>query len=295
MLNNKLELEPKRIQAMISLLDDTDTEVSAQVYKELYAYGKEVVMYLERAWEQTMDINLQRVLEELIHAIQLDEVKASLLRWYESPTHDLLEGVLIVNRYQYPEIHSEELVQQLEDLRVEVWRNLSDTMTAVEKVKVMNYVLYTTNRFSGNMSNPHDPQNFYLSQVLSSKKGSPILLGIIYLYIAQKLDIPVYGVDLPHHFVLAYAEPEMEAEERPADIKFYINVFNRGYLFNRGDIDGFLKQLGLQPQESYYNPCSTLDIVRRVLRNLVVYYQSTGNEGKAGEVAGLLKSISPED
>ncbi|KAF5277932.1 hypothetical protein FQR65_LT15898 [Abscondita terminalis] len=61
---------------------------------------------------------------------------------------------------------------------------------------------------SGNTANYHDPQNSYLNKVLESKKGNPITLACIYCVIAQRLDIPIYGVNLPKHFVLAYMNEE---------------------------------------------------------------------------------------
>ena len=67
-------------------------------------------------------------------------------------------------------------------------------MSPVEKVKLINHILYETHGFSGNTANHQDPQNSYLSQVLESRKGNQILLAVIYSIIAQKLDIPVYSI-----------------------------------------------------------------------------------------------------
>ncbi len=64
--------------------------------------------------------------------------------------------------------------------------------------------------FSGNTTNHQDPQNSYIGQVLDTKKGNQISLASIYSIIAQKLDIPIYGVNLPQHFILAYLDEDKE-------------------------------------------------------------------------------------
>jgi regulator of sirC expression with transglutaminase-like and TPR domain len=172
-------------------------------------------------------------------------------------------------------------------------------MSAVEKVKLINNIIYETHGFSGNTSNHQDPQNSYLSQVLESRKGNQILLAVIYSIIAQKLDIPIYGVNLPQHFVLAYVEEDPSELKSKSEndlennILFYINAFNKGFLFGRKDVDGFLKQLNLKPQHHFYEPCSNVEIIQRVLRNLISAYEKLSAVDKVAEVEEML-GIFPE-
>ena len=144
--------------------------------------------------------------------------------------------------------------------------------------------------FSGNTTNHQDPQNSYLSQVLETKKGNQISLAIIYSIIAQKLDIPVYGVNLPQHFILAYVDESKESEFE-SGILFYINAFNKGFIFGRRDVDMFLKQLNLKPDKQFYEPCSNADIVRRILRNLISAYETLGSTDKVNELTALLEIV----
>ena len=61
-----------------------------------------------------------------------------------------------------------------------------------------------------------------INAVLESKKGNPISMCVVYMLIAQKLKLPVYGVNLPSLFVLTY---------KKGDEQFYINAFNKGLNF----------------------------------------------------------------
>ncbi len=113
-------------------------------------------------------------------------------------------------------------------------------MSSVEKIKLFNHVFYNYFGFSGNTKNHHDPQNSYINQVLESKRGNQISLAIIYSTIAQKLDIPVYGINLPQHFILGYIDEGKQVEQE-FSVLFYINAFNKGAIFGKHDVDQFLQ------------------------------------------------------
>ncbi|OIQ65608.1 hypothetical protein GALL_528340 [mine drainage metagenome] len=74
-------------------------------------------------------------------------------------------------------------------------------------------------------------------------------------------------------------------------ILFYINAFNKGFIFGRSDVDMFLKQLNLKFDKQFYEPCSNADIIKRVLRNLISAYEHLGSAEKVLELNGLLGII----
>jgi hypothetical protein len=74
-------------------------------------------------------------------------------------------------------------------------------------------------------------------------------------------------------------------------ILFYINAFNKGSVFNRKDVDHFLKQLNISPDLSFYNPCSNIQIIKRVLRNLISAYEKQSNMVKSQEINTLLNML----
>lgn len=288
-------MDEKEVESLIKLLDDPDTEISNHVEERLLSYGNDVISYLEDAWSHSLDVILQERIENLVHKIQFSNVKRDLELWYISGAFDLLQGMLIINKYQYPDLDEQKIINQLEDIKRDIWMQMHYEMSPVEKVKLINHILYETHGFSGNTTNHQDPQNSYLNQVLESRKGNQILLAVIYSIIAQKLDIPIYGVNLPQHFILAYVEEESDNQYSDLNngILFYINAFNKGFLFGRKDVDAFLKQLNLKPANHFYEPCSNVDIVQRVIRNLISSYDKLSAPDKVAELEELL-AIFPE-
>ena len=292
-------MNPKEVESLIKLLDDPDTEISRHVEEKLLSYGNDVIEYLESAWAQSLDIILQERIENLVHMIQFRNVKRELELWHIGGSFDLLQGMLIINKYQYPDLDEQKIINQIEVIKRDIWMQMLYEMSAVEKVKLINHIFYGTHGFSGNTSNHQDPQNSYLSQVLESRKGNQILLAVIYSIIAQKLDIPVYGVNLPQHFILAYVDENpsentsVSQNDFENSILFYINAFNKGFIFGRKDVDAFLKQLNLKPLNHFYEPCTNVDIIQRVLRNLISSYEKLSAVEKVAELEELL-AIFPE-
>ena len=106
-----------------------------------------------------------------------------------------------------------------------------------------------------------------------------------YLLVAQRLNLPVFGVNLPNLFVLTF-RPELPGAE-----PFYINCYNRGLVLSRTDIEHYVAQLNITPNPIFFEPCSHLDIVRRAMRNLQMSFERLQEPVKATEVALLLSIL----
>jgi len=280
-------------------LDDPDQNVFNQVSTRFLSFGQEVIPVLEDAWEYSFDPLIQNRIENIIHQIQFDIIKDSLKEWMKPDNQNLLEGALLIAKYQYPDIDIVKVKKQIDQIKQDVWLELNDNLTALEKVKIINHILFDVHNFSGNTSNYHAPQNSYINNVLESKKGNPLLLSIIYTIVAQSLDIPIYGVNLPEHFILCYVDdqhmgvPSTEGNDG-SNVLFYINPFSKGAIFGQKEIEAFLKQLKLESHSIFYEPCSNLEIVRRLLRNLIASYEKLGYPDKSSELTRLLQSLGEE-
>ena len=273
----------KELKALVSLLDDNDDQVVAEVTDKIRSLGKEVIPYLEQEWENNFNPLVQRKIENLIHDLQYELLKYRITEWYESKDQDLLTGLWLIATYQYPDLELEKLKQELEQIYYETWLEFKPDLYTFDQVKVLNSVLFNKLKFGANSKNFHSPGNSMINVVLETRKGNPISLCVVYMLVAQKLKLPVYGVNLPNLFILTYKDDKTQ---------FYINAFNKGLIFSRQDIENYIHELHLVPQPSYFEPCSSLEIVRRVFRNLIMSFDKMGEHGKAEEVKELLLLIA---
>ena len=267
------------------LLDDEDQEVVTHVEEKIMSVGTGVIPLLEQEWETTFNPIIQGKIEDLVHELQFELLKERFLDWKDEGATNLLEGLWIVATYLYPDIELEELNVELEQLFHELWRHMEDEMTPYDRVKVFNEIFFNKFKFRANTKNFHSPANSMINSVLETKKGNPISLCSLYLILAQKMELPIYGVNLPNLFILTYQVGEES---------FYINVFNRGLIFTRADIDNYLENLQLEKKELFYEPCSNLDIVLRALRNLIVSFEKLGDYHKADEIKIILQKMDDQ-
>ncbi|UXD68484.1 transglutaminase-like domain-containing protein [Sphingobacterium faecium] len=281
-------MDEKELQALVHLLDDPDQLIAEEIENKLLSLGPDIIPSLEEYWESAFDPYIQERLEKIIHAIQFDQTKSELLVWKMSNSFNLLEGLLIINSYQYPSYNNNLIRITIEEIKREIWMELHYEMTPYEKVSLINYILFEKFGLSGNTNDYHNPQNSFIGRVLESKKGNPLTLSCIYSIIAQKLDIPIFGINLPKHFILSYL-----AENQTEDhLLFYINAFNKGQVMQKADVISFLKQLNLPLSKEFMMPCDNVMILKRVLRNLITAYEQNESVSKKQEVEILFKLLA---
>lgn len=281
------------IRALITLIDDPDEGIYREVRQRIVQLGEDVVPVLERAWEHDDlgDLFRDRI-EDILHTIHLEGTARRLRAWKAGGCEDLLEGALIVSRYRYPDLDEQKVKARLAAIRQDIWLELNDHLTAFEKVRVFNHVFFQIHGFKGNKRNYHAPQNSYINEVLDSRKGNPLSLAIIYQVIAEDLGLPLRGVNLPNHFVLAWLDEDSmggtDSGQQPEEnVLFYVNAFSQGDILGRNEINEFLAKLKIEPRPSFYTPCGNLEIVRRQLNNLANSYQKAGDSERAADLEGL--------
>ena len=269
----------QEIKALVSLLDDDDKEVLQLVEQEIRQQREIIIPYLENEWEGAgFNPKVQRRIEELVHELQFEVLLLRLSDWHHGGAIDLLEGLWIIATYQYPDLSLESLRSDFEQFYYETWLEFKEDMHPIDQIRALNHVFFSKLKFGSNTKNFHAASNSMINIVLESRKGNPITMCWIYMIVAQRLNMPVYGVNLPNLFVLTYKKDA---------VQFYINVFNKGLVFMRSDIDHYVAQLNIKSNDSFYQPCSNLEILRRVVRNLTLAFEKTGDNDKVKEIGWM--------
>jgi len=284
---------PKEINALIRLLDDPDEDIYGHIKEELKSFGSDVIPNLESHWEKNRLGNLfQHRIENLIHEIQYGSLEENLIHWWHSDKPDLLEGVTLVSNYKYPTLSLDYINDQITKYTQEIWLEINDYLTALEKIKLINHFIFEVHGFSGNVAGFHDNQNSFLKDVLDSKKGNPLSLSILYILIGRQLDLPIYGVNLPRHFVVAYLDPyRLTTPIEDSPVLFYINPFSKGDVFGPSELSSFLEKINVSEKEEYFKPCDSKVILKRMLNNLIYAYTKADDIQKAEEIKRLSKLL----
>ena len=283
--------EIKQIPALINLLDEPDDQIFVRIREQLLDLGLPALKPLETALENSFDPVVQERIQVIVHQINQTAVRDALSDWARTGSDDLLKGFFLVTRSNYPDLNEEELTIAIEQLRMDIWVELHENLTALENVKVINHVLFNIQHFEGNVQSLSAPQNSYINTFMESRKGSSLSLGILYMVLARRLELPVYGVNLPQHFILAYLTDTGLSKPTENDVLFYINPFMQGAVFTRREIEFFIRQLKISPNRSFFAPCTHRDIIKRLIHNLIFSYRQQGNQEKIQDLELLIKAL----
>ncbi len=294
--------------ALIYLIDDPDKTVREEVTNKILQLGDAILPSLRQSLENLPFDSPEGIerLNHLIEEIEFAQISEKIIDWTQQPD-DLLKGMWLTNLTSGSDIDYNELNKEIERIKLEVWLDLRSNLTALEKVNILNHVFFKRFNFKGDNTDYHNPDNSFLNRVLKKKKGNPISIAFIYSIVAQRLFIPIYGVNLPQHFILAYLDipdlPSPNADSKgwvkdvPGgyDVLFYINPFNEGAVFGKKHIEVFLQQIKIDnvAPELFY-PCSNKDIIIRVLRNLFNAYSLRNQDKKALQYKKLLDMLNSQ-
>ena len=275
-------LKDNDFKALISLLDDTDPEVSSHVWEKLTSLGPQGITRLEAEWEVQESPAIQARIEDLIHRINLDKITGEILEWRKGGGKDLLEGWLLFTKFQFPDLDFSAYINEINRLVNKTWLEINSTMDTSAKLRVLNHVLFVMEGYKPNRKNQRFPDNNFVNYVIDQKTGNPVSLGILYLIICKKLELPVAGVILPGYYVLFVADSHQE---------FYLDVFNGGAFFKKEDLKRFLEKIKLEEKPSYFKPTSNIYTLLQLIRNLAADYRHAGKIEKAIELDQLEKDI----
>lgn len=262
----------REINALLTLLDDSDREVLVHVEEKLLSYGESVIPSLENFWEQSESNLLQERIEMIIHRIHFKNLVEEFVNWNNTDTN-LLHGAFLVAKYQYPELQHLSTLQEIERIRRNVWLEMNSYLTPLEQIKIMESILFGFYKFRGGELDYSKPNDFMIHKVVETKKGNALTNGILYLAFAELLDLPIRAINIPRQFVLAWFSHQTLFENDFADgnpagkIKFFVDP-NSGAGFAQKDIDLYLQRIAADPDEEYYFPQSNKQIIKNLLLQL---------------------------
>ena len=279
-------MNKSQIEALISLLEDPDKEIFRHVKEKLIELGPLSLPMLELAWESNFDSLIQERAENIIGEIQFKDSKNKIKDWIKSDKKDLLDAWLIISKYQYPDLDISIINKQVDVLVNQVSSEFKEGDKAIEKVMKMNKVLFKFEKFKGNFSNYHSPENSFINDVLKVKKGNPLSLSLLYLILSEKLKLPIMGVNLPKHFIVAYISDDITDID---PVQFYINPFSLGAIITRKDVESFLTKENIKHHSYYFTACGNKEIIKRIVNNLLFSFSRQGKKEKTEEMLEFLR------
>lgn len=287
--------ENKEISALFHLIDDPDEEVFGAVSNRIIGYGKGIIPNLENLWENTISEEIQTRIELLIHRLHYRDLTEELTQWNKNVHQDLLTGALIASRFQYPDLTANQVYQDIEKLRRNIWLELNSYLTPLEQINVVTSILYNYYSLRGGEVNYQQPEEFLIIKQLETKRGNAIANGILYLILSELLDVPIRAINIPRQFVLGYFKNEYDftrhAENPLYKTEFFIDPMS-GHVFTHKDVENYFKRVSVTPVASYFRPVSNKRIIQILLEEFSKCFDNDLQRYKQLELLALAELIT---
>ena len=204
------------------------------------------------------------------------------------PTGKLAEAALLVSRLDNPELDVAAYQNQVNRMADEIRAALPDAASATDRVAALNRYLFEENGFHGSRTNYYHAANSYFDRVLDDREGLPITLAILYLELAQRLQLTMEGVGLPGHFVVRFSPPNDEVQ--------LIDVFDGGKPLSLDEARRIsLQSTGTPLDDSFLEAVDNRAITLRVLRNLQGLAQRNEDSEALLRYLEAMVSLAPDE
>ena len=255
------------LDALMSLTDEPDEHLFINIADAIISYGEKALPSLKKKLNNSSDDKLYRRLESLIDVIERRVVIDKLKCWHEKREYDLMEPCFILAKYHYPNADWSWLGFKIMMIIEQAESEMNPNLTPLQQVKILNHIIYDVNKFRGDTLAINNADYYFINTLLDTHIGNPFSLGILYCIIAERLGIPIYGIEIPNHFILAFCK-NTEHHPQLDDVLFYINPYNRGNVLMRKDIRNYLNELKVEPELKYFEPTSNTNIVKKIFKVL---------------------------
>jgi regulator of sirC expression with transglutaminase-like and TPR domain len=190
---------------------------------------------------------------------------------------------------EFPRLDPEPFIDILDSYANEIDERMRMEYDGVERLQVLHEFLFREQGFAGNERDFYNPRNSCLNEVIAARTGIPISLSVVYMAVAERLEMPVFGIGLPGHFLCSYEDEGFQT---------YIDVFHQGTLMTAEQCIDFARTLtgmDLSATPQLLKPVTPQQILVRMLNNLRSIYLRGKEYPKASQVLDLLLKACPTD
>ena len=207
----------------------------------------------------------------------------------------MLAGLLKIASYEYPNLDVTEVKGTLDEIENSI-REKMESNDAKDTMQIMNQIILYDFGFNGNIRNYSGINNSFINKIIENKRSNPIGLSIIYLIIAERLNIPLVGINSPGHFILGYVNDYFSSEDIEdgtviENIEFYIDPFSNGQTISIEEYDKSLLAVPYKLEDKKHLPATNGSIIRRVMNNLIYALFTTGEKRTAKKLLDINETL----
>jgi regulator of sirC expression with transglutaminase-like and TPR domain len=209
----------------------------------------------------------------------------------------LLEAAVSIAQDEYPRLDPQAVLAEIDALAYKLKRRIPADAAALQRLRLLNRYFFQELGFAGNVNDYYDARNSYVHQVLSTRRGIPITLALLYIELATQVGLDARGVPFPGHFLV-----KLRVHTGMQQGEVVIDPFT-GHSLSREELDDRLqpyrRQQGLEgdfevPLGLFLQSAQPRDVIARMLRNLKEIHRSAQDWVRLLPVQERLVILLPE-
>jgi regulator of sirC expression with transglutaminase-like and TPR domain len=243
------------IKALLKLIDDPDESIYQKVRSEILLCNITVLPLLDKANQNSLNPLVNQRIAELTKTLYDKDLYSHFLDWNQNRNNPYEDGLFLTSRLYFQSLNKEEFLRPFTTLHTDIWREMNESLTALEKIKIINHILFKVSKFSIISSTKASIEQLFIPTILKTKKATDISITALYLWITEKLKLPVKAVLLPQKTILAFYSHHTPTKQRT--VLFYISPSDSGSVFTKEEIEKYLKEMKIEKEKSHFKGVST--------------------------------------
>lgn len=209
----------------------------------------------------------------------------------------LVEAAVSIAQDEFPELDTQSVLADIDAMADKLKRRIPADAVPVQRLRWLNRYFFQELGFAGNVNDYYDPRNSYLHTVLSTRRGIPITLAVLYIELATQIGLTARGVSFPGHFLIKL---RMHTGKQHGEV--VIDPFT-GHSLSREELDELLapykRSHGLTgdfdaPLGLFLQAAPPRDVLARMLRNLKEIHRSAEDWPRLLSVLHRLVVLLPQ-
>jgi regulator of sirC expression with transglutaminase-like and TPR domain len=278
-------LQKSEIKSLVSLLDDPDPYVQGAVKQRLFELGERAVPLLDEQRNAVSNEHERELINDIIRDITFGSVEEDFVDILEgglNTLEQLEKAVFVLSRFGNPTLRLKEYERKLDHFANTIRDKILYQPSESKQMHTLLQFVFQKLDFKGGNTDYYHPQNAYLDRVIDRRRGLPISLAFIVLFLARRLDLPFHGVNMPIHFLLKF---KGEKEE------LLIDPFDNGKTITYNQCYYFLQQNGVDPKSAHFEEPAEAAMLARLIGNLMRSYRRMEQDQKADNLQALLQTL----
>lgn len=201
---------------------------------------------------------------------------------------ELDRAALLIAAEEYPNLNVEEYLSLLDEIGEQARAQDDFFADPLTRIMRLSNLLFDELGFRGNAENYYDARNSFLNDVIIRRTGIPITLSVLMMEVGRRIGLRLFGVGMPGHFLVKYADEEQE---------IFADPFHGGRIVDEDRCRQLIEQMydGRMPFSlSFLHAVTKKQILSRMLQNLKGVYAKANDHFKLLGLVERALMINPD-